>query len=1166
MLVLGVTLKARAWGPSMPPSATATADFMPGVSAPTITPGDGTYTMAQFVLLGVATSGAEIRFTLDGTDPNEGSALYAGPLEVATATVLKARGYKAGFAPSVVTTATFTFDYGTLATPTAYPPAGSYLAAQSVTLSGPPGGTVRYTLDGTEPTALSPAYTAPVTVASTLVLKARAFLTDWAPSATLVAAYTIGAEAVPPSIQVSVLPPANAAGWHHAPVRLVYACSDVGSWVATCPPEAVVATDGAGQTVTAVATDAAGNEATASVTLSIDRTAPVVQMTAPANGQTVTGTDVTVSGTVADALSGLASAQCNGVPAAVVAGTITCTVAVRPGTNAVVLQASDVAGNSASVGVRVLVPSTPTSVAIVPAQPTLGVGQTREVRLVDQAGLPVSGATWAVSEATILSVTDTDGVLSVEALAVGTATVSATWNGLTADTVVTVAALTAEGGITPGTKLWTLPLLDPMASRQLFFANRVEAEGPDLFFLETAASGATLRGVRADGTPLSAWPVPPEATMVLADRDGGVVLSAAADCWWNDRGLLRVPGVETDPVWRYTSEGSVMFVAGQAPDGTIYVNEMTLDEWATTTLVGLDGRTGQVKFRVGSAGRRQYRQINGNSNVIVEPMSLVAVGFDGAAYLTTGSEDSLDGPGNEGHYHREKQLMRVASDGTTTTTIVDSEDLAVSWSDLGNWWDRFGGGVPDPRGGMHVEWRITTSTSSGFVDTYRHAYVGPEGAGPVVEGRLPFWRVGDALTGYDDAGNAYDMTTGALKYSAPAGSSFIAPLAGGGAAYRVSTGSPADAAGAVDGTALFADAPMGTLETEGTELRAGGAPAGTAAVAEAGATALGGDLVEVDAAGLVTRTSSLAGVPDDAVYFDGQWIGGIGEDGYGGTVLANGEEAFPDGNQTPQAVTKAPWGVRLLGDAATRTKLLWFFQDALKQDPNMEPSAPSRLFVDGNGFLRISGDIGQFKGLVPPQSPPAVQWPPSDIPPPPAKPPTLPFPTGTSIANDIGNLVVRGERPVIEVGLTQASLYKAGGAYTFDRGIVTGPELEGSPVRQESGYGAGGPQILMNLGQLALSNATMTARGFGTFSYSRFAGQKESTEWTVKDFVWDLNDSQGTHPPLVLWHELGHAWGASNGRSISAGDTWGEAVGWENLVRFKRYGAFGPTNAPRIKH
>ena len=80
-------------------------------------------------------------------------------------------------------------------------------------------------------------------------------------------------------------------------------------------------------------------------------------------------------------------------------------------------------------------------------------------------------------------------------------------------------------------------------------------------------------------------------------------------------------------------------------------------------------------------------------------------------------------------------------------------------------------------------------------------------------------RVGDALTGYDWEGNAYDMVTGALKYSAPAGSSFIAPLVGGGAAYRLSTGSPTDAAGAADSTAIFADAPTGTLETAGMALR-----------------------------------------------------------------------------------------------------------------------------------------------------------------------------------------------------------------------------------------------------------------------------------------------------------------------------------------------------------
>ena len=356
-----------------------------------------------------------------------------------------------------------------------------------------------------------------------------------------------------------------------------------------------------------------------------------------------------------------------------------------------------------------------------------------------------------------------------------------------------------------------------------------------------------------------------------------------------------------------------MFVAGQAPDGTIYVHEMTLDEWATTTLVGLDGRTGQVKFRVGSAGRRHWTLADrtGNSNVIVEPMSLVAVGFDGAAYLTTGSEDSSTARAMRG------------------TTIARNSSCA--WRRTGrrprrSWtakiWPCRGaisgtGGTGSGRGAGPARRHACRMAhhdvdSSGFVDTYRHAYVGPEGAGPVVEGRLPFRRVGDALTGYDWEGNAYDMVTGALKYSAPAGSSFLAPLVGGGAAYRLPTGSPTEAAGGADSAAILADATTGTLETEGMELRTAATTGGAAAVAEAAATALGGDLVEVDAAGLVTRTSSLAGVPDDAHYFGGLWVGGIGEDRYEGTPVASDPSAFPDPNGVPWW-----WGPRLVTEVYT---------------------------------------------------------------------------------------------------------------------------------------------------------------------------------------------------------------------------------------------------------
>lgn len=56
---------------------------------------------------------------------------------------------------------------------------GFYSGAQSVTLSTPdPNVTIRYTLDGTTPTAASTAYTAPIAIATTKSLRARAFSTN----------------------------------------------------------------------------------------------------------------------------------------------------------------------------------------------------------------------------------------------------------------------------------------------------------------------------------------------------------------------------------------------------------------------------------------------------------------------------------------------------------------------------------------------------------------------------------------------------------------------------------------------------------------------------------------------------------------------------------------------------------------------------------------------------------------------------------------------------------------------------------------------------------------------------------------------------------------------------------------------------------------------------
>ena len=80
----------------------------------------------------------------------------------------------------------------TVATPTFDPDGGTYTGSRSVTIAcATAGATIRYTTDGTAPTESSPVYTEPVTIQSSLTLKARAWKAGWFPSHTKSAEYVI---------------------------------------------------------------------------------------------------------------------------------------------------------------------------------------------------------------------------------------------------------------------------------------------------------------------------------------------------------------------------------------------------------------------------------------------------------------------------------------------------------------------------------------------------------------------------------------------------------------------------------------------------------------------------------------------------------------------------------------------------------------------------------------------------------------------------------------------------------------------------------------------------------------------------------------------------------------------------------------------------------------
>lgn len=164
------------------------------VATPTLSPAGGSYSGAQTVTMSCATSGALIRYTVDGSDPTFASPLYTAPVAVGVTTTLKAKAFKADYSPSAVGAGIYNLDGAAVATPTFSLAGGGYAKSVSVTIStSTAGATIRYTTTGIDPT------TSDATIASgssllidhALMLKAKAFKAGMTDSGVRTASYWI---------------------------------------------------------------------------------------------------------------------------------------------------------------------------------------------------------------------------------------------------------------------------------------------------------------------------------------------------------------------------------------------------------------------------------------------------------------------------------------------------------------------------------------------------------------------------------------------------------------------------------------------------------------------------------------------------------------------------------------------------------------------------------------------------------------------------------------------------------------------------------------------------------------------------------------------------------------------------------------------------------------
>jgi len=174
-------------------------------------------------------------------------------------------------------------------------------------------------------------------------------------SATATVSVNIQPGTTPPTITAVASPAPNANGWNNSNVTVTFTCTAGSNPIQTCPSPVVVSTEGANQVISGTATDTAGKTATASVTVSLDKTPPVITavQSPAANANGWNNSNVTVTFTCSDALSGLAGT----CPAAVTVTT--------EGTTPVTGSVTDKAGNTSSATVSVKIDKTPPTITAV---------------------------------------------------------------------------------------------------------------------------------------------------------------------------------------------------------------------------------------------------------------------------------------------------------------------------------------------------------------------------------------------------------------------------------------------------------------------------------------------------------------------------------------------------------------------------------------------------------------------------------------------------------------------------------------------------------------------------------------------------------------------------------------------------------------------------------
>ncbi|HKQ38341.1 MAG TPA: chitobiase/beta-hexosaminidase C-terminal domain-containing protein, partial [Verrucomicrobiae bacterium] len=149
--------------------------------APTFMPDYSPITNRTLVSLFCTTPGAVIRYTTNGLWPTRTSPKYTGPFRINGNTLMRTRAFAPGYLGSDLREAWYALV--PVATPVLEPASGPVPYGSTVRVTcATPGAVLRYTTNGSEPTATSPVYSQPFKIYDSIPIRVRGYKAEHNPS------------------------------------------------------------------------------------------------------------------------------------------------------------------------------------------------------------------------------------------------------------------------------------------------------------------------------------------------------------------------------------------------------------------------------------------------------------------------------------------------------------------------------------------------------------------------------------------------------------------------------------------------------------------------------------------------------------------------------------------------------------------------------------------------------------------------------------------------------------------------------------------------------------------------------------------------------------------------------------------------------------------------